>query len=185
MVYRIRGLQRTRTPDGIEFYFPPLRDAVPALALGAFGVLCIVLPLAALRALVPPGVPIPYGLMALALVGGLAAPFMLCGLVFACLGVYMMANSLHVSANPVRILAIRRLWGFAVSRRELPSSGIIAIESEVPSRFQNALSTETSYRLVARARTGRSGDVVVAESLRGIALMEQVKREVESACGLV
>lgn len=177
-------MQRTRTSDGVEFYFPPLRDAGTALALSVFGMLCIVLPLAAVYALVPPGVPVPYGLLVLALIGGLIVPFMLCGIVFVVLGIYMMANSLWVSASPARLLAIRRLCGFAVSRRELLCSGIAAIESDVPARFQNAFSSETNYRLIARAKTGRSGDVVVADSLRGNALAEQIKQEMESACGL-
>jgi hypothetical protein len=178
------ALQRTRTSDGVEFHFPPLRDAGAALALSAFGVLCVVLPLAAVYALVPPGVPVPYGLLVLALIGGLIAPFMLCGIAFVCLGINMVANSLEVSASPARLVAVRRLCGFAVSRRELPCSGIAAIESDIPARFQNAFSTEAIYRLVARAKTGRGDDVVVAESLRGNALMEQIKREMESACGL-
>ena len=177
-------LQRTRTSDGIELYFPPLRDAGTALALGAFGVLCTVLPLAAVYALVPLGVPVPYGLLILALIGGLIAPFMLCGIAFVCLGIYMLANSLRVAANSTRLLAVRRLCGFAVSRRELQCSEIAAIEADVPARFQNAFRTETTYRLIARAKAGRGGDVVAAESLRGSVLMEQVKREMESACGL-
>ena len=177
-------MQRTRTSDGVEFYFPPLRDAGTALALGVFGVLCIVLPLAAVYALVPPGVPVSYGLLVLALIGGLIVPFMLCGIVFVVLGIYMMANSLRVSADPVRIATHRRAFGLPVSTRELACSEIAAIEAEIPSRFQNAFSTETIYRVVARAKTGRSGDVVVAESLRGQALMEQVRRELETACEL-
>lgn len=146
--------------------------------------LCIVLPLAAVHSLVPPGVPVPYGLLTLALVGGLAMPFMLCGFAFVCLGAYMAANSLRVCAGPARVATVRRLCGFAVSRRELASAQITAIEAELPARFQNAFGMEANYRLVARARAGRSGDVVVAESLHGSARMEQVKRELESACGL-
>ena len=178
------ALQRTRTSDGVEFLFPPRRDAGTALALGVFGLLCIVLPLAAVYALVPPGVPVPYGLLVLALIGGLIAPFMLCGIAFVCLGIYMVANSLWVAANSTCLLAVRRLFGFAVSRRELQCSEIAAIEADVPARFQNAFSTETNYRLIARAKAGRGGNVVVAESLRGSAQMEQIKRELESACGL-
>lgn len=146
--------------------------------------LCVVLPLAAVYALVPPGVPVPYGLLVLALIGGLVAPFMLCGIAFVCVGLYMTANSLWVSASPARLLAVRRLCGFAVSRRELLSSGIAAIEADLPARFQNVFSTETTYRLIARAKSGRSGDVVAAESLRGSAQMEQVKREIETTCAL-
>src|SRR3970040_2369335 len=77
-----------------------------------------------------------------------------------------------------------RRCDIAVSRRELQCSEIAAIEADVPARFQNAFSTETTYRLIARAKAGRGGDVVVAESLRGSAQMEQIKRELEWACGL-
>lgn len=175
-------LQRTHTSDGIELYFPPLRDAGTALALGVFGALCIVLPLAAVYALVPPGVPGAYGLLVLALIGGLIGPFMLCGIVFVALGIYMMANSLRVSADPVRIVTHRRAFGLPVSTHEVACSEITGIEAEIPSRFQNAFSTGAIYRLVARAKTGRSGDVVVAESLHGDALMEGIKLEIELAC---
>lgn len=176
------SLHLSRTSNGIELYFPPLRDAGGALALGAFGVLCIALPLAAVYALVPPGVPVPYGLLVLALIGGLIAPFMLCGIAFVCLAAWMAANSLWISANPARIVAVRRLFGIVVSQRKALCTSIATIESDVPARFQNAFSSETRYRLVARSRAGRSDDLVVAESLRGSAAMEGVKQELESVC---
>jgi hypothetical protein len=152
------------------------------LPLGAFGALCIVLPLAAVDTLVPPGVPLPYGLLVLALIGGIVAPFMLCGIVFVGLAFYMVANSLRVSVNATRITAFRRAFGLPVSRRELACPEVKEIEAEIPSRFQNAFGAATSYRLVARARAGRAWDVVVAESLRGEAVMQSVRREIESAC---
>jgi hypothetical protein len=178
------ALQIERTSSGIELYFPPLRNGAAALPLSVFGTLCIVLPLAAVFVLVPPGAPGAYGLLVLALIGGLIGPFMLCGIVFVALGIYMLANSLRVSADPVRIATQRRAFGLPVATRELACSNAAAIEAEIPSRFQNAFSTETIYRLVARAKTGRSGDVIVAESLRGQALMEELKRELERTCEL-
>lgn len=167
---------------GIELYFPPLRNGSAALPLGVFGVLCAVLPLAAIEALVPPGVPLPYGLLVLALIGGIAAPFMLCGIVFVGLAFYMVANSLRVSVDAIRITAVRHVFGLRVSRRELPCSEMREIEAEIPARFQNAFGAGTSYRLVARARAGRARDVVVAESLPEEAIMQSVRREIESAC---
>lgn len=169
---------------GIELYFPPLRNRAAALPLGVFGVLCTVLPLAAIDALVPPGVPLPYGLLVLALIGGIVAPFMLCGIVFVGLAVYMVANSLHVSVNAMRITAFRHAFGLPVSRRELACSEVREIEAEIPSRFQNAFGAGTSYRLVARARSGRACDVVVAESLAEEAVMQTVRREIKMACKL-
>lgn len=161
-----------------------MRNAPAALALAAFGTLCTVLPLAAVHALVPPGVPLPYGLLVLALIGGIVAPFMLCGVIFVGLAVYMMANSLRVSVDAFRIVAFRRAFGVPVSRRELPFPDVMEIAAEIPSRFQNAFAAGASYRLVARARTGRARDVVVAESLSGEEAMQRVKRELETACGL-
>jgi hypothetical protein len=152
--------------------------------LGAFGVLCAVLPLAAIDALVPQGVPLPYGLLVLALIGGIVAPFMLCGIIFAGLAVSMVANSLSVSVNATRIVVFRRAFGLPVSRRELACSEVKEIEAEIPSRFQNAFRAGISYRLVARARAGRGRDLVVAESLPGEAVMQSVKREIENACRL-
>ena len=146
--------------------------------------LCTVLPLVALDALVPPGVPLPYGLLVLALIGGVIAPFMLCGILFVGLAFYMVANSLRVSANATRVIAFRRAFGLPVSRRELACSEVKEIEAQIPSRFQNAFGAGTSYRLVARAKAGRGRDVVVAESLQGEADMQSVKWEIESACRL-
>ena len=120
--------------------------------MAVFGVLCTILPLAALDALVPPGAPLPYGLLVLALIGGIVAPFMLCGMLFVGLAFYMVANSLRVSANATRVIAFRRAFGLPVSRRELACSGVKEIEAEIPSRFQNAFGAGASYRLVARAR---------------------------------
>jgi hypothetical protein len=96
----------------------------------------------------------------------------------------MVANSLRVSANATRVIAFRRAFGLPVSRRELACSEVKEIAAEIPSRFQNAFGTGTSYRLVARARAGGGRDVVVAESLPGEAVMQSVKREIESACRL-
>jgi hypothetical protein len=169
---------------GIELYFPALRNGAAALPLAVFGILCTVLPLAAIDALVPPGVPLPYGLLVLALIGGIVGPFMLCGVIFVGLAVYMIANSLRVSANATHVTAHRRAFGLPVSRRELACSEIRGIEAEIPSRFQNAFGSGTSYRLVARARSGRARDVVVAESLPGEAVMERVRQELEAACKL-
>jgi hypothetical protein len=179
------ALQIERIAGGIELYFPPLRDAAAALALGAFGVLCTALPLVAVDALVPAGVPLPYGLMVLALIGGIVAPFMLCGIAFVGLAVYMVANSLRVSVSASRITASRRAFGLPLSRHELACSEVREIEAEIPSRFQNAFGAGTSYRLVARARAGRARDVVVAESLSGEAVMQNVRREIAAACKLV
>ena len=176
------ALQIEHVAGGIELYFPPLRDAAAALALGAFGVLCTVLPLAAVDALVPAGVPLPYGLMVLALIGGIVAPFMLCGIVFVALAVYMAANTLRVSVNASRIIAVRRAFGLRVSRHELACPEITEINADIPSRLQNPFRTATSYRLVARARAGRARDVVVAESLSGEDVMQRVRREIEAAC---
>jgi hypothetical protein len=129
-------------------------------------------------------VPVSYGLLTLALIGGIIAPFMLCGIAFVALGIYMMANSLQVCIDANRVVTQRRLFGLAVSRRELPASEIAAIEAAIPARFQNAFGGRTNYRLIARAGSGRSHDVVVAESLYGDRVMEQTKREIELACGL-
>jgi len=161
-----------------------LRNAAAALPLAVFGVLCTILPLAALDALVPPGIPLPYGLLVLALIGGIIAPFMLCGILFVGLAFYMVANSLRVSADATRVIAFRRAFGLPVSRRELACSEVREIEAEIPSRFQNAFGAGASYWLVARARAGGGRDVVVAESLPGEAVMQSVKREIESACRL-
>jgi hypothetical protein len=175
--------RRTHTAEATEFYFPPLRDVGAALPLAAFGALCVVLPLAALHALLVPDAPRAYGLMALMLIGGLAAPFIVCGLAFLGLAIYMAGNSLRVSVDPTRIVAQRRLFGMLVSGRELSAGEIVAIEATIPARFQNAFGRGATYQLVARARRGRRWDVVVAESLRGEDSLARAKQEIEAACG--
>jgi len=55
----------------------------------------------------------------------------------------------------------------------------VALEPEIASRHQNLFSAEPVYRLVARDASSRAR-VVVAESLQGEALMDEVKSLIQS-----
>ena len=100
-----------RTPDGIVLEFPVLRAPGAALGLIAFAVLCGLMPAIGLSALLPLEPGNASAMVSLALIGGLAAPFMLASVVFAVLAIYLLANSLRVEISAGGIRTERRVFG--------------------------------------------------------------------------
>lgn len=169
-----------RTADGIELAFPALRAPGVALGVGAFGLVCALLPALGLSALLPLKSADAAAMLSLALIGGMAAPFLLASVVFTLLAVYMLVNSLTVEVTPARVVAVRRMFGRAVQWREIAASDIARIEPQINARYQNVFSPTPRYRLVARHRESRAADVVVAEDLVGAALRDEVQALVET-----
>jgi len=167
--------------QGLEFHFPLLRNRGAAAGFGAFGALSIALPVAAAAGLRLADGPAAPGRLAMVLVGGFALPVLAFGLVFLALAVYLLANSLTVTARPDRIAAVRRLFGFTLSRRAVSCADIAAIVPLTAARFQSKFSAEPRYQLVARSRTPGQADLVIAESLPGRAAMELMAARIEAA----
>ena len=88
-----------RTAAGIVLDFPVLRATGAALGLGAFALLCGLMPAIGLSALLPLDQANASAMVSLALIGGFAAPFIIASGVFAVLAIYLPANSLHVEID--------------------------------------------------------------------------------------
>ncbi len=166
---------------GIELYFPPLRTPEVALLLGLFGMVCMALPLFALAGVPAGGA---HGLLAITLLSAFVAPFPVFGAVFVALAAYMLANSLTVSVNASAIRTVRRVFGLAFSRRELKCAEITGLKAQIAAKYQELFSREPYFRLVARHATLRRKDLVVAESLKGEAMMAQMQALIARHAGL-
>jgi hypothetical protein len=167
--------------DGISLEFPVLRAPGAALSLGAFALLCGLMPAIGLSALLPLQTANASAMLTLALIGGLAAPFILASVVFAVLAIYLLANSLSVDITAQGIRAERRVFGRVTRVREIATDDIADIEPRIGARYQNIFSATPRYSLVARHRTDRAGDMVVAENLAGQALMTDLLTLISTA----
>jgi hypothetical protein len=172
---RGKGFRAQRTPNGIMLDFHLMRAAGPATGLFLFTLLCGLMPALGLSALPPLDNANASTLLSLALIGGLAAPFILASVVFAGLTVYLLANSLHVEINAERVRTERRLFGLIVARRELARSAIADVEPRISARYQNVFSTTPRYALIARHGATPSKDVIIAEDLSGQTLMVEMR----------
>jgi len=177
---RIVRLRRTET--GIELYYPPLGLPSVALPLAVFGAIAFALPLAGAVALFPAAIATAHGLLTGVLVGAFVAPFALFGLVLVAQALFMVTSALHVIVDAGGIETRRILFGVIVRRRQVPRERIASIESSIAARHQSLVSSQPVYHLIAYDEDRRTR-LVVGESLRGEALMEQVKSTIESALG--
>ena len=179
-----------RTPTGITLQFPVLRAPGVALGLGAFAAVCGLMPALGLLAL-PPIRGDTSAFLSLALIGGLAAPFMLAALVFAVLTIYLAANSLHVHIDNEGVRATRRVFGFVTNMRAITRSNVADIEPRIAARHQNVFSSIPRYALIARHvqsikqdRDKDVMDVIVAEDLVGQALMSETRSLILAALAI-
>lgn len=169
------GAIARRTAQGIELTFPVLRAPGAALGLGAFALLCGLMPALGLSALLPLDNASASAMVSLALIGGFAAPFILACVVFALLAIYQMANSLHVDIGPDGARSQRRVFGCVTARKTISRLDITEIEPRISSRYQNMFSAMPRYTLVAKHADGHRNDVIIAEDLAGQALMAEVR----------
>lgn len=178
------GFRARRTADGIVLVFPMLRAPGVALSLGVFSLLCGLMPAIGLSVFLPLQTANASAMISLALIGGFAAPFLLASVVFAALTVYLLANSLRVDISADSIRTERRVFGRITRRCEIAREDVADIEPRIGARYQNALSSTPRYALIAKHRTERGGDVVVAEDLAGQALMIDVRALIRAALGM-
>lgn len=174
----------TPAHDGLELYFPPLRDRGAAAGFGVFGILCIALPVAAAVGLLAMEGTGAFGRLAMVLVGGFALPLFVFGVVFIALAVYLLANSLTVTVRSDRVVAARRLFGVTLYRRALLYADIAALEPLRAARFQSRFSAEPRYQLVARSRTPGVAQLVIAESLPGRAAVAWLAARIAGPIGI-
>lgn len=176
-----RGLHVRRSADGIVLAFPVLRAPGVSLSLAVFGLLCLLMPAAGLSALLPLQSADAMQLVTLALIGGLAAPFALAGVVFLALAIYLAANSLLVEIDASGIRTERRIFGRLTRLRDIARDDIAAVEPRISARYQNVFSATPRYALIACHRGGRARDVVIAEDLAGQPLMQEINQLVCAA----
>ena len=172
----------TRTATGITLNFPVLRAPGVALGLGGFAFLCGVMPALGLSALLP--IKDASAFVSLALIGGLAAPFMLAAVVFAVLAVYLLANSLFVEIDGDGVRTTRRVFGFVTATHAITRGTIADIEPRIGARYQNVFSSVPRYSLIARNSTANNTDVIVAEDLAGQTLMRETRSLLMAALGI-
>ena len=164
--------------------FPVLRAPHAALGLGAFALLCGLMPALGLSALLPLDAANTAAVLSLALIGGMAAPFILASGVFAWLAVYLLANSLRVEVSASGVQTERRVFGRVTKRCVIARADIADVEPRISARYQNVFSATPRYTLIAKHAVERSKDVVVAEDLAGQPLMIDVRTLVCAALSI-
>ena len=191
----------TRSSQGIQLYFPPLRNRVAALMLGLFGISCLIPGLFAALALAPLAASGPAGVLSIVLMSTFILPFITFGLVFVTLAVYQVANSLTVTVTVPEIRSLRRVFGMALRERRVASADIAAFDAISVLRHRRPREDASYYSLVVTIRCGeglttpeadwtrllarfRGRKITVAESLCGEALMEQLRAEIVKAARL-
>ena len=152
-----------------------LRAPGAALGLGAFAVLCGLMPALGLSALLPLESANAPALLSLALIGGFAAPFILASIVFALLAIYLLANSLRVEINAAGVRTERRVFGRVTQLRTIAIADVAGVEPRIGARYQNLFSSTPRYALIAKHRAERRNDVAIAEDLIGQALMIELR----------
>jgi hypothetical protein len=188
----------TRSYQGIELYFPPLRTPGPALALALFGGACFIPGLFAAIAVAPLAAAGAAGMLAIWLMSIFILPFIAFGVLFVVLAVYLVANSLRVMVTDSEIRSLRRVFGIALRERRVPRADVAALDAVAVMRYRWPRDDVPFYSLVVRTKSGaglsmqdayrtrrlaqfRNRNLTVAESLRGDELMEQVKAEIVRA----
>ena len=169
------GAIARRTANGITLEFPVLRAPGAALCLGAFALLCGVMPALGLSALLPLESGNASAMVSLALIGGFAVPFILASVVFALLAMYLLANSLHVEIDAEGARTVRRVFGLVTKTASISRSQIAAVEPRISARYQNVFSATPRYALLAKHPTARDQNLILAEDLTGQALMIEVR----------
>jgi hypothetical protein len=165
----------TPLPSGIALYFPPLRAAASALMLAFFGVACSIIALAAMAGLVRSGDTEAASMLAFAFAGVFALPLFALGQVFIAVALWTAANSLQVEITDAGLTTVRRWFGYVVARRSAGSADVNAVESRLDAKYMGAFGALRYYRLFARSRL-LPGGVLIADSLRGAELTEEIRQ---------
>lgn len=175
-----RGLRLRRTAEGIELYHPPLRMLDVALPLAVFGALALGLPALGAAALLPRALADAAGALTLVLIIVFIGPFALFGAALVLQAIYMFVTALRVQVDAGGVRTVRFVLGMPLPARRFARSAIASVEPLIVSRHQSLFSAEPLYQLVA-CNAARTRRIVVAEGLRGEALMTRVQSLVESA----
>jgi hypothetical protein len=191
----------TRSEQGLELYFPPLRDPVASLTLALFGLSCLIPGLFAAMIVVPLTESGPAGLLSVVLMSVFILPFVVFGLVFIGLAVFQLVNSLTVRITESQICIERRVLGMMLRGRRVASASIVAIEPVAAARYWWSQSEKPRFSLVATTREcglrlapdtrgvnepapHRDRKITIAENLRGETLMDEVRSAIVKSARL-
>lgn len=176
-ILRFGALLVTPRARGVEMYLPPLRAAGSALMLALFGVACTVIGAAAVSGLARSGESATASMLALAFAGVFALPLAGLGLLFLAIAVWTALNSLTVEIDSTGLRTVRRCLGYEVARHVLPRHEISAIDISLTAKYIGVFGAQRYFRLIARNRDAqaRPRNLVVADSLKGHAMAEDVK----------
>jgi hypothetical protein len=130
------------------------------------------LPAVAVAALLP-ALQGASGMVSAVLVAAFALPFGVFGAAFVGLAFYMLSNAFIVRVGAGSVRTARVLFGVVVRRQALAFGDVASLDAEIASRYQSLFSREPVYQLVAR--DGDGNRVVIAETLQGESLMNEVK----------
>ena len=174
--YTIGAIVVTPRETGVELYFPPMRATASAMMLALFGAACTVIGLAALSGLARSGDSAPASMLALAFAGVFALPLVALGQLFIVIALWAAANSLQVEVDNTGLATVRRWCGCRVTRHVLRRADITAIDSRLAARYVGAFGNSRYYRLVARSREPGQPPVLVADSLKGPDMTDEIRR---------
>jgi hypothetical protein len=178
-----------------------MRTPGAAAALALFGAACLVPGFFAAIAVAPLAISGAPGLLAVWLMSIFILPFIAFGILFIVLALYLVGNSLTVAVTESEIRSQRRVLGIAQRARRVERADIAALDAVPVLRYRWPRDDVPFYSLVVRTKSGagltlrgayltgrlaqfHNRNVTVAESLRGDALMEQVRGEITRAARL-
>ena len=174
--YSIGAIQVTPRSNGAGLYFPPLRTAGSTLMLALFGIACTIIGLASISGLARSGDSAPASMLALAFAGVFALPLFALGQLFIAIALWAAASSLLVEVSSTGLATERRWFGFRVAQRMLRRDDIAAIDSRLAARYVGAFGDSRYYRLVARGRNPDLPPLLIADSLKGPEMTDEIRR---------
>ena len=174
--HTVGAIQVTARANGVGLYFPPLRTAGSALMLALFGLACTVIGLASISGLARSGESAPASMLALAFAGVFALPLFALGQLFIVIALWAAASSLQVEVDSTGLSTVRRWFGCRVARRMLRRDDIAAIDSRLAARYVGAFGNSRYYRLIARGRNPDLPPLLIADSLEGPDMTEEIRR---------
>jgi len=163
-------LRIRETGTGIEFYFPGFRHAGMALGILLTGVI-FVAPVWLIDSFGGTrGVPAPV-LWLCTVIGGLILAW----------GLYMLGNSLRVTAGPQGVTAVRGLYGLRFARYAAVDD-IAGIGKSIGMRSRRGNRAQIYYRIQARTRDGRR--ITLGDGLTGASRVDALIERLRAALGL-
>ena len=155
-----------KTTNGLQFYYPWYRHAKMAIMLMIFG---------AVFAAIGHYIGKEDGSFIFPVVfGGF-------GILMACMGLYVIGNTLTTTVNREGIQTIRNIYGFRFQRKLLKDE-IVGLEREINSQMQGGSNYQVFYSIIAHSKDKRK--ITIADTLEGSRLADFVEQRIRSVLKL-